>query len=107
MTKLKLLRLIKGIKQAELAKRLNISRPYLSLIENDWSRPSEEIAERIARALEVEKNWLFKGEANVCDLERAIARLLEVVKTHQESKHPSPPPSSFLPPDAEDGGTYQ
>ena len=60
MTKLKILRLVKGITQGELARNVGISRPWLSSIECGWSRPSEAVAERIAQALGVEERWLFE-----------------------------------------------
>ena len=61
MTSLKLLRMMKGIKQAELADRSGVSRSYLSLIECGWARPSPAFALRIAGALEADASWLFGG----------------------------------------------
>ena len=64
LTKLKILRLAKGIRQAKLARNVGISRTWLSSIECGWSRPSENVTDRIAQALGVEARWLFEKEEN-------------------------------------------
>jgi putative transcriptional regulator len=49
----------KGINQAELARRLGISRSYLNKLENGKSDPSIRLAVRIAQALDTTLNDIF------------------------------------------------
>ncbi len=59
MTRLKMTRLVRGIRQAELAKQVGVTRPWLSAIECGWGRPSPAVADRIAAQLQVDVTWLF------------------------------------------------
>lgn len=52
-------RLSKGITQTELAKLVNISRPYLVDIEKGNSNPSTQIALAIAKALDTTVENIF------------------------------------------------
>lgn len=56
---IKLLRIKAGIKQKDLAKKLQISSNYLSLVENDKREPSISLIERIAKALDVPISYIF------------------------------------------------
>jgi ribosome-binding protein aMBF1 (putative translation factor) len=49
--KIKLARIGKGIKQMDLADRLNINKSRFSLIENGWTMPTEDELRKIERAL--------------------------------------------------------
>lgn len=55
----KLLRINAGIKQKDLAKRLNISSNYLSLIENNKREPSISLIERVSEELDVPVSYIF------------------------------------------------
>lgn len=59
-TRLKLIRTVQSVKQVELARRVGVSRSYLSLVEGGWARPSDALAARIAEALTVRVGWLFQ-----------------------------------------------
>ncbi len=50
---------LRNMKQEELAKKLKISPPNLSNIENDINKPNIDMLESIAKALEVEVSQLF------------------------------------------------
>lgn len=51
----------KGLSQTELARRVGITRPYLSDIERGIKVPSVTIAHRIARELDCRSEALFFG----------------------------------------------
>lgn len=52
---------VKGIKQNQLASRLNLSAPALSYIENDITIPNLRQVENIARSLEISIDMLLYG----------------------------------------------
>jgi transcriptional regulator with XRE-family HTH domain len=56
---IRLWREIKGLKQDDLAKRIDISPSALSNIENDISKPNIDMLESISNALEIEINQLL------------------------------------------------
>ncbi|KAB3529596.1 helix-turn-helix transcriptional regulator [Alkaliphilus pronyensis] len=56
---IKKLRKIKGIKQQNLAKRLNIDRTYLSKLENQYYSPSPELMYKICKLFEAELGEIF------------------------------------------------
>lgn len=56
---LKFLRIAKGLKQADLANRLNVSTNYISLVENDKREPSLSLLKELADALDIPVGLLF------------------------------------------------
>jgi len=59
---LKLTRIAKRIKQIDLAQRTGINRSRLSLIENDWTAPSQQELDQICNQLGID---LCKIQADV------------------------------------------
>lgn len=57
--KIAMIRVQKGIKQTELAKKLKVDRSYLSKIENGHEWPSTRLLSRIAAELGVEVKDFF------------------------------------------------
>ncbi len=53
------LRAAQHLTQSELARRVGISRPYLSNIERGKSKPTVEIAARICKALDADFERIF------------------------------------------------
>jgi len=60
---IKVMRVVCGLSQHELAKKLAFSQSRLSQIENDWIKPDEGERNRIARVLKTEVSVLFPSEA--------------------------------------------
>lgn len=56
---IKLIRTLKGIKQKELAKKINITHNYLSAVENDKKEPSLVLLNKLSKFLEVPLSLLF------------------------------------------------
>lgn len=54
-------RLLKGMKQSELAERIGVSRQTISLIENNRQVPSLDVALAMAETLEVKVETLFRS----------------------------------------------
>ena len=61
-SKIRKLRLEKGITQIELAKKAGISNTYLSDIENERTNPSLKTLFKIAKALETNFDTIFYRE---------------------------------------------
>lgn len=53
----------KNMTQDALAEKANITRPYLSDLENNKKKPSFEVADRIAKALGEPVDAIFFGES--------------------------------------------
>ena len=53
------IRQMKKLSQDKLAQKANITRPYLSDLENNKKKPSYEVANRIAKALEKPMEEIF------------------------------------------------
>jgi len=51
--------------QAELARRANVARAYVSMLEHGHAAGSREVRSRLAAALGVSEAWLFTNEE--CD----------------------------------------
>lgn len=56
---IKLIRTAKGTKQRQLAKELDVSSNYISLIENDKREPSISLVKALARKLDVPVGMFF------------------------------------------------
>ena len=56
---IKFVRLASGIRQGEMAKRLNISQNYLSLLENNKAEPSIALLKKISGTFGVPASFLF------------------------------------------------
>lgn len=79
--KVKQIREKRGMSISELARRANVSRAYLYLIESDKTNPTLQIVSRIATALEVSVNELNGQEDNYKSmLEIRVAELEEKVE---------------------------
>jgi transcriptional regulator with XRE-family HTH domain len=72
---IKLLRTRRGITQAVLAEKANISIIFLSSVERGTKYPRPDILARLAKALEVEVFELFKGDLAPSDVRELISRL--------------------------------
>lgn len=77
--------LIKGITQRELAKRLNVTEQYVSLILNGSKPATEKICAKACNAIGIDYMWLTEGigrmEAipeNLTDIGYLTARLIDV-----------------------------
>lgn len=60
-TRIRETRMRKGLRQAELARRVGVSPSYLNLIEHNRRRPGPALAERVATALDVAPAVLTEG----------------------------------------------
>ena len=56
---IKFLRIAKGLKQVELSERLEVSKNYISLIENDKREPSLSFLKELAKVLDVPVGMFF------------------------------------------------
>lgn len=70
-------RLQRGLKQRELAKRLDMEPPRLSEYENDVHHPSPETMEAIANELRTPVAWFYEKDGEPPDLMAEIARRIE------------------------------
>lgn len=60
MLQVRRLRLNRGWSQRELAERVGVTRPFISMIEAGKANPTQDKIERIARALNVPVSVLFE-----------------------------------------------
>ncbi|MGB2863942.1 MAG: helix-turn-helix transcriptional regulator [Sedimentisphaerales bacterium] len=60
---IKFVRIASGIRQGEMAKRLDISQNYLSLLENNKAEPSIALLRKISDTFGVPASFLFWEEA--------------------------------------------
>lgn len=86
---IKLLRTNVGIKQKDLAKKLQISSNYLSLVENGKREPSISLIERMAKELDVPISYIFwhayeKPKNLPKDQERFLDSMKELLSCLQE-----------------------
>lgn len=58
-TNIKTMRIVRKIKQKELARKVGITQNYLSMVENNAKKPSLSLIERLARALEIPLHHFF------------------------------------------------
>jgi transcriptional regulator with XRE-family HTH domain len=72
---IKLLRTRRGLTQAILAEKANISIIFLSSVERGTKYPKPDILARVAKALEVEVFELFKGDLVPSDIKDLVSRL--------------------------------
>ena len=80
-TRVKMLRITKGISQTELAKQIGVTQTHLSNIENGKNYPNSETIEKIAKGLGVEVFELFVVEhlAEI-DNEKLLKELNSILK---------------------------
>ena len=77
---LRLLRIFKGYKSAELAKKLELSQSYVSELENGKKQPTMEVLDKYAKVFEMKKSTLMlfaeslEGEEIKNDKKQRIAR---------------------------------
>ena len=60
---IKFVRVASGLRQGEMAKRLDISQNYLSLLENNRAEPSVGLLKRISETFGVPASFLFWEDA--------------------------------------------
>ena len=60
---IKFVRIASGIRQGEMAKRLNISQNYLSLLENNKAEPSMALLKKISETFGIPASFLFWEDA--------------------------------------------
>ena len=59
MSILKAVRVLHGLRQKDLARKVGRSRPWVSLVENGKLDPQREEAEKIAKVLRIDSEKLF------------------------------------------------
>lgn len=77
---LKLIRILKGLKQKELADKLGISPNYLSSVENDKREPSLSFIKLVSKELDVPVSFLFLDnidEETMSEEQKAIYQKLK------------------------------
>jgi len=77
---IKFLRTQKGLTQAVLAEKANISIIFISSIERGSKYPQPDILTRIAKVLDVEVFELFKGDLVPADSKKLITHLSKDIK---------------------------
>ena len=77
---IKFLRTRKGLTQAVLAEKANISIIFISSIERGSKYPQPDILARIAKVLDVEVFELFKGDLVPADSKKLITYLSKDIK---------------------------
>ncbi len=91
---LKLIRVLKVIKQKDLAEKLGISPNYLSLIENDRREPSLSFIRAISKELGVPVSFLFldtTSEEHMTDEQKALfGKIKNLLREFQDLKIISP-----------------
>ena len=60
---IRFVRIASGIRQGEMARRLNISQNYLSLLENNKAEPSMALVKKISETFGVPPSFLFWEDA--------------------------------------------
>ena len=83
--KIRELRILRRIKQCELADMLNMERSHLTRIENGKHRPSDENLEKIASVLKVRIKDLFDFDS-VEDIEYIKSELNFMLENYPEDK---------------------
>lgn len=78
--RIKELRILKGLTQGELAKRVGISRAYMTQLEGGTRRANNDILEGVAKALGVSPSELIIDNAQT----EAITTLLSIAKGMSE-----------------------
>jgi len=74
---IKFLRFRRGLSQADLAEKADISITFLSTIERGIKFPQPDILSKLAKALDVEVFELFKTDAVPTDSKEVISQLSE------------------------------
>jgi len=77
---IKLLRARRGLSQANLAEKANISIPFLSNIERGIKYPQPDMLSRIANALGTEVNELFTNNLEAGESKKLLKHLSEDMK---------------------------
>lgn len=78
----------KGLSQGEFAERLNLSRNFISLVENGSRDASDRTVADICRLFDVNATWLRTGEGEMFvkkDAERELAEFLADVASDREN----------------------
>lgn len=94
---IKFLRIAKGIKQSELAERLNVSTNYISLVENDKREPSLSLIKELANIFDIPVGLIFfdldmeKRELDIQEKEllmkmRDLMLEIETLKTQKKNE---------------------
>lgn len=65
--KIKKSRKLKKIKQHELAKKVDVTPTYISMLENGKKEPSLKILKKICQILDIELSSLFEEEKNLVE----------------------------------------
>lgn len=93
---IKLFRTIVGLKQKELAQKIEIQESYLSSIENDKKEPSLSLLRKISKALDIPLSMLFwEGTDNLNNnsseskLKKLLIKLTKEIHKSKASRSPS------------------
>lgn len=69
-----------SLNSSQLAKRLGVRQPYISDLENGYSKnPKTSFIKKIVVELNVSPNWLFREEGDVLEKERPVQMQYEEV----------------------------
>jgi putative prophage repressor len=83
--RIKEIRMDNGLTQEEFAKRIRVSRPFISRIETNKECPSETVLKLICYVFKVDEDWLMKGIGNKRTLNQTVLKTLEHGKDLQLS----------------------
>jgi len=85
---LKLIRILKGLKQKDLADKLGISPNYLSCVENDKREPSLSFIKLVSKELDVPVGFLFLDnidESTMSEEQKSIYNKIKNLLTEFQS----------------------
>lgn len=81
-----LLRKIKGLSQADLAKQINASREAIGKYERNEASPSVETAKKIADVFEVTLDYLIDDNATMTFDKQTVNRIKDIQALDEENK---------------------
>lgn len=81
-----LLRKIKGLSQADLAKQINASREAIGKYERNEASPSVETAKKIADVFEVTLDYLIDDNATMTFDKQTVNRIKDIQALDKENK---------------------
>jgi len=91
---IKIVRTLKGIRQKELAEKINISHNYLSALENDKKEPSLVLLNKLSKFLEVPLTLLLIENLDASSMSEKqmdlFIKFKEIVNEYQNLKKNSP-----------------
>ncbi len=88
---IRFVRIAAGLKQGEMAKRLEITQNYLSLLENDKAEPSLALLRRLCRMFRVPLTFLLMeeeatDEGEDPEMEHVLSELQDLLRHRQQAR---------------------